>query len=142
VGRDKAPIVCPVVFPLDVYSLGVLFPLYSICPSLILFSFSHRDIFLSNMDLPNHRNAFGSPTPPRQAAALFITLFFPLLALITFLARMWSRLRVTRCWASGKDIDSFITRFSHTAQMTGSWFLLRYAPSFSLLCSACVSVDP
>ncbi|OAK94594.1 hypothetical protein IQ06DRAFT_184538, partial [Phaeosphaeriaceae sp. SRC1lsM3a] len=40
-----------------------------------------------------------SPTPPRQTAALFITLFFPILAWITFAARIWSRLRITRCWA-------------------------------------------
>ncbi|PVH96315.1 hypothetical protein DM02DRAFT_687949 [Periconia macrospinosa] len=51
---------------------------------------------MSHIDVPNVSSI---PTPPRQSAALFITLFFPLLAWVTFLARMWSRLRVTRCWA-------------------------------------------
>ncbi|KAI1342468.1 hypothetical protein F5Y15DRAFT_372874 [Xylariaceae sp. FL0016] len=38
------------------------------------------------------------PTPPHQAAAIFIIFFFTILALAAFLMRVWTRIKITRQW--------------------------------------------
>ncbi|KAI1073655.1 hypothetical protein F5B20DRAFT_574650 [Whalleya microplaca] len=38
------------------------------------------------------------PTPPHQAAAVFIIFFFTILALVAFSLRVWTRLKITRQW--------------------------------------------
>jgi hypothetical protein len=43
------------------------------------------------------------PTPPRQAVAVFLTFVFPAIAWTAFIARVWSRLRITRTWGLGKS---------------------------------------
>jgi hypothetical protein len=85
-----------------------------------------------------HHVIHDMPTPPRQELAVFITFFFPALAWTAFLARIWSRLRITRSWGWGKSNRTHIVILSNVPQMIGSWCPLHYALSSSLLSSICV----
>jgi len=48
--------------------------------------------------VPNTPDVFAIPTPALQFIGLFITFFFSSLALVAFVIRVWSRLKVTRTW--------------------------------------------
>ncbi|KAK7966392.1 integral membrane protein PTH11 [Apiospora aurea] len=50
------------------------------------------------MAVPANPDILAMPTPPKQAVALFIIVFFTVLAFIAFSLRVWTRLRVTRQW--------------------------------------------
>ncbi|KAK8101901.1 integral membrane protein PTH11 [Apiospora kogelbergensis] len=50
------------------------------------------------MAIPATPDISAMPTPPKQAVALFIIVFFTALAFIAFSLRVWTRLRVTRQW--------------------------------------------
>lgn len=48
--------------------------------------------------IPQTPDVLSIPTPPQQAAALFIVFFFTALAFVAFSLRVWTRLRVTGRW--------------------------------------------
>ncbi|KAK8032083.1 hypothetical protein PG990_001817 [Apiospora arundinis] len=50
------------------------------------------------MAVPTTPDISAIPTPPKQAVALFIIVFWTVLAFVAFSLRVWTRLRVTRQW--------------------------------------------
>ncbi|KAH9884237.1 hypothetical protein F4778DRAFT_565325 [Xylariomycetidae sp. FL2044] len=61
------------------------------------------------------------PTPPRQAAALFIVVFFTVLALVAFSLRVYTRLRITRSW--GLDDTLIVPAMVCSLLMSGPFYL-------------------
>ncbi|KAK8035535.1 hypothetical protein PG993_010530 [Apiospora rasikravindrae] len=59
------------------------------------------------MAVPATPDISAMPTPPKQAVALFIIVFFTVLALIAFSLRVWTRLRVTRQWGLDAKLGYF-----------------------------------
>lgn len=53
------------------------------------------------MTVPETPDILAMPTPPKQAVALIIIIFFTAIAFIAFSLRVWTRLRVTRQWGLG-----------------------------------------
>lgn len=54
---------------------------------------------------PEHGDVTEIPTPPLQAAAVFINFFFPALSLIVVALRAYSRIK-TRQWGLGERLAS------------------------------------
>lgn len=52
---------------------------------------------------PPHEDVTKIPTPPLQAAGLFINFFFPALALVIVSLRFYSRISM-RQWGAGKSV--------------------------------------
>ncbi|KAK8066699.1 integral membrane protein PTH11 [Apiospora hydei] len=59
------------------------------------------------MAVPATPDILAMPTPPKQAVALFIIVFFTVLAFIAFSLRVWTRLRVTRQWGLDAKLGYF-----------------------------------
>ncbi|KAK8001628.1 hypothetical protein PG991_013850 [Apiospora marii] len=59
------------------------------------------------MAVPATPDISAMPTPPKQAVALFIIVFFTVIAFIAFSLRVWTRLRVTRQWGLDAKLGYF-----------------------------------
>jgi hypothetical protein len=75
---------------------------------------------------PEHGNVLDIPTPPLQAAALFVIFFFTALAFVTYCLRAYTRIR-TRQWG----IDDYLVTCAmiFSLMMIGPFYMCKSALS-------------
>ncbi|KAK4121493.1 hypothetical protein N657DRAFT_600495 [Parathielavia appendiculata] len=69
---------------------------------------------------PEHGNVLDIPTPPLQAAGLFVIIFFTALAFVTYCLRAYTRIR-TRTWGLDDYLVTFAMIFS--LMMVGPFYM-------------------